>query len=86
MLNLNDLLSSNKLAIKIVAAVVGFALVWANRHFNLGMSDTDIHAAAAIDAGLIIGIALHKPTPPAAAPSAPSPMGTQVPPTDGGQK
>jgi hypothetical protein len=71
-MNINDLLTNNKLAIKIVAALCYVVLLWLNRKFNLGMTKDDIQSAAFVDGSFIIGIALHKtPTP-----DAPDPGGT----------
>ena len=83
MANLSDLLAGNKLVIKIVASLVGVGLLWANRKFNIGMTTDDIHAAAAIDAAFILGVALHKPNAPTpAAPASGDPGAVQKP---GGQ-
>lgn len=73
MVNVNDLISDNKLLIKILAIVLGVVGIWANNKFHLGFTPDEVKSAAAMDAAFILGLAIHKTPPDApAAPSTPS--------------
>jgi len=73
MLNVNDLISDNKLSIKVLAMLLGIVGIWANNKFHLGFTPEEVKGAAALDAAFILGLAMHKPAQaaPATAPSAP---------------